>query len=118
MRADEEERARAHQRDRDALLYDYSKHLLSLALLGIGGIVSLTQSPVGQRIAGGAVVLLICFFAMSGACALTCTEAILRARQDDAPTPRKAWLSSRGAMLFLGMGIGAFLLVWIEALLK
>ena len=41
----------AHDRDKVALLYDYSKHILSLALLGIGGIVSLTQSPVGQRIA-------------------------------------------------------------------
>ena len=109
---------RERQRDRDALLYDYSKHILSLALLGIGGIVSLTQSPVGQRIPGMAVVALICFFAGSGACALTCTEAILKARQQETATPPKAWLSSRGAMLLLGMGVGAFLLVWIEALLR
>ena len=108
----------ARARDKDALLYDYSKHILSLALLGIGGIVSLTQSPVGQRIPGMAVAMLICMFAASGACALTCTEAILRARWDDVATPRKAWLSSRGAMLFLGMGVGAFLLVWVNALLK
>ena len=109
-----EEEARA--RDKDALLYDYSKHILSLALLGIGGIVSLTQSPVGQRIARMEVIMMICLFAASGACALTCTEAILRARWDDAATPRKAWLSSRGAMLLLGMGVGAFMINWINAL--
>lgn len=111
-----EEEARA--RDKDALLYDYSKHVLSLALLGIGGIVSLTQSPVGQRIASVEVVMLIGMFAAAGVAALTCTEAILRARWDDATTPRKAWLSSRAAMLFLGMGVGAFMLVWIIALLQ
>lgn len=105
-------------RDKDALLYDYSKHILSLALLGIGGIVSLTQSPVGQRIGSVEVVMLIAMFAASGGCALTCTEAILRARWEDQTTPRKAWLSSRGAMLFLGMGVGAFMLVWILALLR
>lgn len=105
-----------HLRDRDALLYDYSKHLLSLALLGIGGIASLAQSPVGRTVPGPMTAILICAFALAGGCALTCTATILRARQRDVPTPRSAWASSQGAMLFLGVGVGGFLMAWIDAL--
>lgn len=104
------------QRDKDALLYDYSKHILSLALLGIGGIVSLTQSPIGQSIPNIQVAILLCAFATSGLCALGCSASILRAHQRDLPVGRDAWLGHQGAMMFLGMGVGGFLLNWIDAL--
>lgn len=103
--------------DKDALLYDYSKHLLSLALLGIGGILSLSDSARGQRIPGPMTAMLIVFFAAAGFCALTCTANILRARQRDQPTPHLAWISSQGAMLFLGVGVGSFLTVWLKVLM-
>ena len=103
-------------RDNDSLLYDYSKHLLSLSLLGIGGIVSLTQSPQGQRIEHRLVAALICLFAAAGFCALTGTATILRAHRRGVATPPGAWWSSQGAMMFLGMGVGGFLIAWIGAL--
>ena len=47
--------------DKVILLYDYSKHLLSLALLGLGGIVSLAQSPQGQKLPPPVVsMILVC----------------------------------------------------------
>ncbi len=75
--------------DKVILLYDYSKHLLSLALLGLGGIVSLTQSPQGQKIPGPIVAMMLACLAISGFCSLSCSANILRARQRDklcAPT--------------------------------
>ena len=102
--------------DKTGLLYDYSKHLLSLALLGIGGIVSLTQSPLGRSIPGPQVIGLLLVFAAAGACALSCSAAILRAAQRDLPVGHGAWLYQQGAMMFLGMGVGAFLVAWIGAL--
>ncbi|MEG3180310.1 hypothetical protein [Sphingomonas sp. LT1P40] len=102
--------------DKDMLLYDYSKHLLSLALLGLGGILSIAQSPQGQKIPVNIVALLIVLLALSGLCALSCTASILRARQRDQQVPRTAWLCSQGAMLFLGMGVGGFLTNWIGVL--
>lgn len=103
--------------DKIDLLYDYSKHLLSLALLGIGGIVSLAQSPQGQKIPGPIVAMMLGALALAGFCALTCSASILRARQRDLPVGPGAWRSSQGAMLFLGMGVGGFLIIWIETLL-
>jgi len=103
--------------DKVILLYDYSKHLLSLALFGIGGIVSLTQSPQGQKIPALIVAMMLVFLALAGLCALSCTAAILRARQRDLPVGRSAWLSSQLAMMFLGTGVGGFLVIWIKAIL-
>lgn len=100
--------------DKTVLLYDYSKHLLSLALLGIGGIVSLSQSPQGQKIPPQVVSVMLVCLALSGVCALTCTSTILRARQRDQAVGRSAWMASQGAMLFLGVGVGGFLSIWIK----
>lgn len=102
--------------DKDMLLYDYSKHLLSLALLGLGGILSIAQSPQGQKIPGSVIALLTVLLALSGLCALSCTASILRARQHGRPVPRAAWWNSQGAMLFLGAGVGGFLSNWIGIL--
>ncbi|MHA6722758.1 hypothetical protein [Sphingomonas sp. RS2018] len=102
--------------DKIVLLYDYSKHLLSLALLGLGGIVSLAQSPQGQKIPGPIVAMMLACLAISGVCSLSCTASILRSRQRDLPVGRGAWTTSQFAMMFLGMGVGGFLVIWIETL--
>ena len=103
--------------DKVILLYDYSKHLLSLALFGLGGIVSLAQSPQGQKIPGLIVSLMLAMLAASGFCSLSCSASILRARRDDQPVGRGAWMSSQLAMMFLGTGVGGFLVIWIKGLL-
>ena len=103
--------------DKVVLLYDYSKHLLSLALFGLGGITSLAQSPQGQKIPGLVVAMILAFLAISGFCSLSCTASILKARQQDRPVGHGAWLSSRLAMMFLGISVGGFLTIWIPVLL-
>jgi hypothetical protein len=111
-----EDDSRPSSRDKDALLYDHAKHLLSLALLGIGGIASLAQSPLGREVEGGKVALLLGAFAVAGFFALSCSAAILRAHRRDLPVAPSAWVFQQGAMAALGVGVGAFLLVWIDAL--
>lgn len=103
--------------DRVVLLYDYSKHLLSLALFGVGGIVSLAQSPQGQKIPGLIVSMMLAFLAMSGFCSLSCSATILRARERGEPVGRGAWKASQLAMMFLGSGVGGFLIIWIRTIL-
>ena len=103
--------------DKVVLLYDYSKHLLSLALFGIGGVVSLAQSPQGQKIPGLVVSMMLACLAASGFCSLSCSASILRTRRDDLPVGRGAWITSQLAMMFLGTGVGGFLIIWIKTLL-
>ena len=103
--------------DNVVLLYDYSKHLLSLALLGVGGIISLTQSAQGKMIPPPVVAMMLIFLALAGFCALNCSAIILRARQKGEEVGKSAWISSRLAMLFLGASVGGFLIIWIDTLL-
>lgn len=103
--------------DKIVLLYDYSKHLLSLALFGLGGVTSLAQSPQGQKLPGLVVSMILAVLATSGFCSLSCTASILKARRRDQLVGRGAWLSSQLAMMFLGVGVGGFLAIWIPVLL-
>lgn len=111
-----EDDQRAPGRDKEALLYDFAKHLLSLALLGIGGIASLAQSPLGREVEGPKVALLLAAFAMAGFFALSCSAAILRAHRREQPVPENAWWFQQGAMGSLGIGVGTFMVVWVDAL--
>lgn len=106
-----------HDRDREFLLYDYSKHLLSLALLAIGGVITIFQSPLGKSLPSIAVAGLLLAFAISGVLALSASSTILQARQRRQPLGNAAWLYIRGSMAFLGAGVGAFLVSWLELLL-
>lgn len=103
-------------RDRDNLLYDYSKHLLSLALIGIGGIITIAQTELGKQIAGKQVGAVIILLAICGACSLLCSGSVLDARLKGRPLPKGARYAYQFAMLFLGAGFGVFLMNWLEVL--
>ncbi|GAA4000605.1 hypothetical protein [Sphingomonas humi] len=103
-------------RDRGILLYDYSKHLLSIALLAIGGVITVTQSAGGKAIQPLLVGILLAAFGISGALALSASSAILQARQNRQALGSKAWIYIRAATGFLGMGVGGFLVVWFSIL--
>ena len=99
------------------LLYDHAKHLLSLAVLGIGGIMSLSQSVTGAKINGPAIALLMGLFTASGLCSLSVSAQILRARSESRAVPTSAWLFNRGAVGLLGVAVGAFVTTWIGLIL-
>ena len=107
----------ARAREGEMLLYDHAKHLLSLAVLGIGGVMSLSQSGTGAKIGGPTIALLIGFFTASGLCSLAVSAAILRARRDGQPLRASAWIFNQGAMGLLGAALGAFVTAWIEIIL-
>ena len=107
----------SHKRDREFLFYDYSKHLLSLALLAIGGVITIAQSPQGKSVPAFAVAGLLLAFATSGVLALSASSDILQARQGRRVLGDRAWLYIRGSMGFLGVGVGAFLMSWLQLIL-
>jgi hypothetical protein len=103
--------------DYDLLLYDYSKHLLSLALISIGGVLSLAQSSVGRTIPAKDIVVVVVILALSGVAALSVSAAVLRARQDGSPLGKSASYMHQAAMGLLGAGFGWFLMSWLHNLL-
>ena len=99
--------------DYDLLLYDYSKHLLSLALISIGGVITLAQSSVGRAIPAKDIGIIILILAASGVAALSCTAAVLRARQKGEPLAKQASYLHQAAMGLLGVGFGWFVMSWL-----
>lgn len=100
------------------LLYDYSKHLLSLALISIGGVLTLAQSTVGQGIPTKSVGIIVLILAGSGVSALSCTAAVLRSRERGTALTNLASYLHQASMGLLGMGFGTFLANWLSVLAK
>lgn len=114
---DAESRAAAvHARDSELLLYDYSKHLLSLALISIGGVITIAQSSLGKSIPNKDVGIIIILLALCGVLALMCSVAVLTARQRGEPLPKSGWVLNQLAMGALGAGFGYFLMTWLDIL--
>ena len=99
------------------LLYDHSKHLLSLSLFGIGGRMSLTQSTVGEQIESIITAMLIMLFAGSGLCSLSVAASILRAEKSNGLPGKSAWMLNQGAIGLLGAGVAVFLISWIRVII-
>ena len=100
----------------EALLYDFSKFLTTLSLLALGGILTLTQTadehvvkrPVVAFVAGA--VALCGILAFSAASKLAKTGPVGR---NERLTPQNML---RGAIAFLGLGAGGFLMLWWKSL--
>ena len=102
--------------DPDLLLYDYSKYLLTLALLVLGGVLSLTQGAGGAKLDERLIIIVVVFLAVSGGASLSCANEIVRVRTGRRKRTRLLEVYNQAAMGFLGGGVGAFLFVWVGAL--
>jgi hypothetical protein len=92
----------------ELLLYDYYKHMTTLILATLGGILSISQLtgiavPIRQVLP--ALVLLL----LAGVTALYAMDGMINARLRDKPTP--PWVSWARHFVSggFGLGIGAFL---------
>jgi di/tricarboxylate transporter len=89
------------------LEYDYLKHISTLSLATLGGILSI--SKLDEKASQLSVALAIALVAVGGALALMCGMQIVVSRRNDKPLSR--WFRAYSAAatgLFMG-GIGVFL---------
>lgn len=102
--------------DPELLLYDYSKFLLTLALLLLGGVLTLSQGPQGKELQADQVMIVVIALALSCLCSLSVANDVVRARQSGKAVTRWAPRSGQAAMFFLGGGVATFLLMWLDQL--
>lgn len=103
----------------DLLIYDLSKYLLSLCLLILGGVLTVTQTvtqAATEPLPPSPIILIVGCLAVSGLLSITCISSIVKARYRGVPA-RRVRLINQLAMGFLGAGVGAFLVIWIDLLL-
>jgi hypothetical protein len=100
---------------REMMLYDWFKHMTSLSLLTLGGVLSLSQ--VGEAdVKRAPLIMVVLFVAGAGLMSFTASDQLVRATTNGEAMPKYIhWLQKGSAVLF-GMGIGAFLYVFLKSL--
>ncbi len=107
----------APETDPDILLYDYSKYLLTLSMLILGGVLTISQgSDPATRPPPAILLAVLVPIAASGFLSLSCLATIVRSRLSGRPQT-KAPMMNQAAMGLLGAGVAAFLVSWINQLM-
>jgi hypothetical protein len=102
----------------EALLYDWFKHLTSLSLLTLGGILSISQLVTEGGFKKHTVIGLLIAVGLSGVIGFTGAESIVNARTTGAPLPKSVHLLRKIGSASLGLGVGAFLYIFTKVVYK
>jgi hypothetical protein len=102
--------------DGEAMLYDWFKHLTSLSLLTLGGVLSLSQLPQAQDIKKPVLTGVLICVAAGGVLAFSGAEQIVRARAANLPVPKQVMILQKLAPAMLSMAVGAFLYIFTRAI--
>ena len=104
-------------RDPDAMLYDWFKHLTSLSLLTLGGVLSLSQVAEASAIKPASLIVVLILVSLAGVMAFSAADQLVHSRLKGLPLPRQVEWMQRASPALLGMGLGAFLYVFLKALM-
>lgn len=100
----------------DLLLYDYFKHLTTLSLVALGGVLGLTEKVDPSPAKPVIVSFVAACIALSGVTALSAAAniaGISAGKKARGISPR---INLRIAMLLLGMGAGGFVVIFLKSL--
>ena len=99
-----------------ALLYDWFKHMTTLSLLTIGGVLSLVQGDQGAGIKKPLLIVVLVFVGISGLLSFSGAAQVVGVRADGTPLP-KHFKHVRGvAAMALSIGVGAFTYIFLGTL--
>ena len=99
----------------DELLYDYFKHMTSVSLVSLGGVLSISQIPDAELkpFSLGMVLVMLAGTGVSGFAGM---EEIVTSRFDGKDVSKRISLYRKLCQMTLGIGIGAFLAMFFNAL--
>jgi hypothetical protein len=100
----------------ETLLYDFAKTLTSLSLIVLGGVLSLAGTQQAADIPLFSLVLTSGSIAMAGMLALSTVYAIVEARAKNREPTTRLLLLIKAANFLLGVGLGGFMIIWLESL--
>jgi hypothetical protein len=106
----------AGARDGELLLYDFFKHLTSLALLTLGGVLIVIQDVDPKDVKPFMVIIDIVFISLSGILAFSGSSEIARARFTGVAPTRSLDFLRKAAPALLTIGVGMFLAMFVDSL--
>jgi hypothetical protein len=102
--------------DGDALLYDWFKHLTSLSLLTLGGILTLSQVIDGEMIKKPLLAGVLVVVATAGILSFSGAAQIVKGRSLGMHVPPRVYKLQTWAAMVLSMGVGAFLYLFVRSM--
>ena len=102
--------------DADSMLYDWFKHLTSLSLITLGGVLSLSQVAEAKDIKPATLGVVLLLVSIAGVMAFSAADQIVQSRIKGLPLPTQVKWMHRATPGVLGMGLGAFIYVFVRAI--
>ncbi|HEY5721590.1 MAG TPA: hypothetical protein VIT45_04640 [Allosphingosinicella sp.] len=95
----------------EALLYDFAKFVTTLALLALGGVLTLTQTADDKIVKKGLIAFVLVCVALAGAFAVNAANSIVDGKTGPKKGRGNPRLQVKIATAFLGLGAGGFLMM-------
>lgn len=105
----------APRRQGDLILYDYFKHLTTLSLLTLGGILTLTQTERGAGMKASTVAMVVGVVTLAGVLSFMASSEIARAHFHG-EEPKRVDLYRKAAPAILCTAVGMFLFLFHKSL--
>ena len=107
--------ARAEGSDSELLLYDYFKHLTSLTLLTLGGVLAIAQSVDTTDVKPVMLIIVLVVISAGGIASFVGAGEIVRKRYTGS-TLHHIEFYRKAAPALLALGVGMFLGVYVDTL--
>lgn len=101
------------ERHAELLLYDYFKHLTTLSLVALGGVLAISQDV--EQIGDRALLVVVLFISLGGGAALSAIEVITKARLRGLPMPASIGRYRIVSATAFSLGLGAYVAIFLDA---
>ena len=108
--------ALAPQEDGELLLYDYFKHLTTLSLLTLGGVLTVAQVADRTDVKPWLLVVVLLTISLAGVLSYSGAGEIVRARYTQTARYKSLELYRRVAPILLAVGVGMFLSMFVDTM--
>jgi hypothetical protein len=100
--------------DGEALLYDYFKHLTSLCIVSLGGVLALV--PLSKKLSAPAILMVLVVLAAAALLSFSGAGEIVRARFLRKPVHKSINFCRIAAPVLLAIGVGMFVYLFTRTL--
>jgi hypothetical protein len=117
MQDDEELRGALLDHDGELLQYDFCKHLTSLTILVLGGLLIIAKDFDPRDVKPTSIMIAMTLVALGGVCAFGSSSEIVRARSMGTKPKRSQKLFMQAGAGFLAIGTGYFMALFADSLM-
>ena len=117
MEEDVQLRAASLESDGELLQYDFCKHLTSLAILVLGGVLIIAKDFDSTDVKPTSILIAMALVALGGVCAFGSSSEIVRARSSGTKPKKSQKIFMQAGAALLATGTGYFMALFADSLM-